>query len=121
MIFFGNLWLGTYELGSESYDVYIKAREDFLKTYEYKLAPGYSVINRYNRQYSFMLFANLQDKSLGTAVEEIESFLRNTLPPGYTFEPTGATKEFKRAFAGLAIALIVAVSLRASCTLLPLC
>ncbi|EDP75956.1 cation efflux (AcrB/AcrD/AcrF family) protein [Hydrogenivirga sp. 128-5-R1-1] len=128
---FGKLWLGTYELGSESYDVYIKAREGFLKTYEnlnrvyvrgrdgglvpitsvveYELAPGYSVINRYNRQYSFILFANLQDKSLGTAVEEIENFLRNTLPPGYTFEPTGATKEFKRAFAGLALALLVAV------------
>ncbi len=128
---FGKLWLGTYELGSESYDVYIKAREGFLKTYEnlkrvyvrtkggelvpitsvvrYELAPGYSVINRYNRQYSFILFANLQDKSLGTAVEEIESFLRGVLPPGYTFEPTGATKEFKRAFAGLAVALLVAV------------
>jgi HAE1 family hydrophobic/amphiphilic exporter-1 len=128
---FGKLWLGTYELGSESYDVYIKAKEDFLKTYEnlrrvylrsksgelvpltsvinYELAPGYTVINRYNRQYSFMLFANLSDKSLGEAVEEIESFLRGVLPPGYTFEPTGATKEFKRAFTGLAVALLVAV------------
>ncbi|NPA41108.1 MAG: efflux RND transporter permease subunit [Aquificae bacterium] len=128
---FGKLWLGTYELGSESYDVYIKAEEGFLKTYEnlkrvyvrsksgelvpitsvikYELAPGYTVINRYNRQYSFMLFANLEDKSLGEAVEEIENFLKGTLPPGYTFEPTGATKEFQRAFKGLAIALLVAV------------
>ncbi len=128
---FGKLWLGTYELGSESYDVYIKAEEGFLKTYEnlkrvyvrsksgelvpitsvikYELAPGYTVINRYNRQYSFMIFANLEDKSLGEAVEEIENFLKGTLPPGYTFEPTGATKEFQRAFKGLAIALLVAV------------
>ncbi len=128
---FGKLWLGTYELGSESYDVYIKAREDFLRTYEnlkrvyvrakggelvpitsvirYELAPGYSVINRYNRQYSFILFANLEGKSLGTAVEEIEGFLKDILPPGYTYEPTGATKEFQRAFKGLAFALIVAV------------
>ncbi len=128
---FGKLWLGTYELGSESYDVYIKAREDFLRTYEnlkrvyvrakggelvpitsvidYELAPGYSVINRYNRQYSFMLFANLEGKSLGTAVEEIEGFLKDILPPGYTYEPTGATKEFQRAFKGLAFALLVAV------------
>ncbi len=128
---FGKLWLGTYELGSESYDVYMKAREDFLKTYEnltrvyvrskegelvpitsvinYELAPGYTVINRYNRQYSFMLFANLDNKSLGEAVEEIETFLKGILPPGYTYEPTGATKEFQRAFKGLAVALVVAV------------
>ena len=128
---FGKLWIGTYELGSESYDIYIKAREDFLKTYEnlkkvfvrtkngdlvpvtsvikYELAPGYTVINRYNRQYSFILFANLEDKTLGTAVEEIESFLKKILPPGYTYEPAGATKEFQRAFRGLAFALLVAV------------
>jgi hydrophobe/amphiphile efflux-1 (HAE1) family protein len=129
--YFGKLWVGTYELGSESYDIYIKAREDFLRTYEnlnkvfvrsksgelipitafikYELAPGYTVINRYNRQYSFILFANLEGKSLGEAVEEIERFLRGILPPGYTFEPAGATKEFQRAFRGLAFALLIAV------------
>ncbi len=128
---FGKLRIGTYELGSESYDVYIKAEESFLKTYEnlkkvyvrakngqlvpitsvirYELVPGYTVINRYNRQYSFMLFANLEGKSLGEAVAEIEDFLKRTLPPGYTYEPTGPTKEFQRAFKGLALALLVAV------------
>lgn len=128
---FGKLWIGTYELGAESYDVYIKAEESFLRTYEnlkkvfvrarngelvpitsvvrYELAPGYTVINRYNRQYSFMLFANLEGKSIGEAVEEIENFLRRILPPGYTFEPTGQTKEFQRAFKALGIALLVAV------------
>lgn len=128
---FGKLRIGSYEVGSESYDVYIKAEEGFLKTYEnlkkvfvrarngelvpitavidYELAPGYTVINRYNRQYSFMLFANLEGKSIDRAVKEIEDFLKKTLPPGYTFEPTGQTKEFRRAFKGLATALIVAV------------
>ncbi len=128
---FGKLWLGTYEFGSESYDVYIKAEENFLRSYEnlkrvflrakngdlipitsvieYSLESGYSVINRYNRQYSFILFANLRDKSLGKAVEEIENFLRSILPPGYTFEPVGQTKEFQRAFSGLAVALVIAV------------
>ncbi len=128
---FGKLWLGTYELGSESYDVYVKAREDFLRSFEnlkrvfvraregelvpvtevisYTLSPGYTVINRYNRQYSFVLFANLEGKSLGQAVEEIESFLKRTLPPGYTYEPTGQTKEFHRAFRGLTVALLIAV------------
>ena len=129
---FGKLWVGTYELGSESYDVYVKAKEDFLRSYEnlkkvflrarngelvpltsvvsYELRPGYTVINRFNRQYSFILFANLREKSLGEAVEEIEGFLKKRLPPGYTFEPTGHTKEFRRAFAGLSVALLVAVA-----------
>lgn len=129
---FGKLWVGTYELGSESYNVYMKAEEGFLKTYEnlkkvflrtkngglvplsslasYELTPGYTVINRYNRQYSFILFANLREKSLGEAISEIEGFLRSILPPGYTFEPTGQTKEFQRAFAGLSLALLVAVT-----------
>ena len=129
---FGKLWVGTYELGSESYDVYVKAEERFLRTYEnlkkvflrakngglvpltsvvsYELRPGYTVINRYNRQYSFILFANLRNKSLGEAVAEIEGFLKRTLPPGYTFEPTGQTKEFQRAFAGLSLALLIAVA-----------
>ncbi len=128
---FGKLWLGTYELGSESYNVYVKAREDFLRSFEnlkrvfvraregelvpvtevisYTLSPGYTVINRYNRQYSFVLFANLEGKSLGQAVEEIENFLKRTLPPGYTYEPTGQTKEFHRAFRGLTVALLIAV------------
>ena len=128
---FGNYLLGTYDLGSESYDVVLKADEDFLKTYEnlrrifvrdkngkliplsevidYELAPGYTVINRYNRQYSFVLFANLEDKALGDAVVEIEQFLKDHLPPGYTFEATGQTKEFKRAFKGLAMALVIAI------------
>ncbi len=128
---FGKLRVGTYELGSESYDIYMKAEEEFLKSYEnlrrvfvrsrsgdlvplsslvsYELVSGYTVINRYNRQYAFMLFANLKDKSLGEAVEEIESFLREALPPGYTFEATGQTKEFQRAFRGLGIALLIAV------------
>ena len=129
--FFGKLWIGFYDLGSESYDVYIKAEENFLSSFEnlskvylktkngsmipitevvnYHMAPGYTSINRYNRQYSFTLFANLREKSLGQAVEEIESFLKNTLPPGYSFEASGQTREFKRAFKGFALALVVAV------------
>lgn len=128
---FGKLWIGFYDLGSESYNVYIKADEGFVKNFEnlekvylrakdgsmvpltevvdYRMAPGYTSINRYNRQYSFTLFANLKGKSLGEAVEEIEGFLKDILPPGYSFEASGQTKEFKRAFKGFALALIVAV------------
>jgi multidrug efflux pump subunit AcrB len=82
---FGKLWIGFYDFGAESYDVYLKAKEEFLNSFEnlrriyirtrqgsmvpitevisYEVAPGYTSINRYNRQYSFTLFANLKDKS----------------------------------------------------------
>jgi len=94
---FGKMKIGTYEVGFESYDVYIKADEDFLKNFEnikkvyvrtqkgdmvplaslitYELKPGYNVINRYDRQYSFSLFANLYGKSQGEATAEIEERL----------------------------------------------
>lgn len=129
---FGKLQVGTYELGAESYNLYVKAlpefvenRENLKRVYvrsykgelipltelvEMEVASGYKVINRYNRQYSFTFFANLsQDKPLADAVEELTSWLRNNLPPGYTFEPIGQAKEFQRAFQGLGFALVFAL------------
>lgn len=128
---FGKMKIGTYEVGFESYDVYIKADEDFLKNFEnikkvyvrtqkgdmvplaslitYELKPGYNVINRYDRQYSFSLFANLYGKSQGEATAEIEDILNKILPDGYTYEVAGMAKEFREAFKGLAIALIIAI------------
>ncbi len=129
--FFGKLKIGTYEVGSESYDMYIKAKEDFIKNFEnikkiyvrssdgdliplstlitYEIKPGYNVINRYDRQYSFSLFANLYGKSQGEATAEIEQILEEVLPDGYTYEVAGMAKEFREAFKGLGIALIIAI------------
>ncbi len=128
---FGKMKIGTYEVGSESYDVYIKADEDFLNNFEnlkkvyvrtqrgdmvplsslitYELKPGYNVINRYDRQYSFSLFANLYGKSQGEATAEIEGLLNDILPDGYTYEVAGMAKEFREAFKGLAQALVIAL------------
>ncbi|QWK19444.1 MAG: efflux RND transporter permease subunit [Hydrogenobacter thermophilus] len=130
-ILFGKYKFGTYEVGGESYDAYIKAQPEFVKNWEnlkkvylrakdgslvpltdvvsLTIAPGYHVINRYDRQYSFTFFANLSGKALGDATAEIESWLRSNLPPGYSFEPTGQTREFARAFKGLAFSLTVAI------------
>jgi len=75
-----------------------------------EIAPGYKSINRYNRQYSFTFFANLSpEKPLANAVDELTSWLRSNLPPGYTFEPVGQAKEFQRAFQGLGFALLFAL------------
>jgi len=130
-ILFGKYKFGTYELGGESYNAYIKATPEFVQNWEnlnkvylrtkngglvpltqvvdLSIAPGYHVINRYNRQYSFTFYANLSGKALGSASAEVERWLRNNLPPGYSFEATGQTREFARAFKNLAFALTVAI------------
>lgn len=127
----GKLKLGTYELGAESYDLYVKATPEFITNVDnlkkvfvrsmngslvpltevvgIEEATGYHVVNRYNRQYSFSFFANLEGKPLGSAVQEVEDWLRQNLPPGYTFEPAGQAKEFARAFRGMGLALFVAL------------
>ncbi len=130
-ILFGKYKFGTYEVGGESYNAYIKADPQFLENWQnlnkvflrtkdgglipltqvvnLQIAPGYHVINRYDRQYSFTFYANLSGKSLGDATAEVESWLRNNLPPGYTFQAVGQTKEFARAFKGLGFAMLVAL------------
>ncbi|MFN3977986.1 MAG: efflux RND transporter permease subunit [Sulfurihydrogenibium azorense] len=129
---FGKYKIGTYEKGSESYNFYVKADESFLTSFDnlskiyvrakdgslvplsslitYQLAPGYNVINRYNRQYAVTLYANVTGgKSVGEGVVEVENMIKQALPSGYTYEIGGQTKEFKRTFGYLAVALIVAL------------
>ncbi|WP_297888041.1 efflux RND transporter permease subunit [Sulfurihydrogenibium sp.] len=129
---FGKYKIGTYEKGSESYNFYVKADENFLTSFDnlskvyvrakdgslipltslisYQLAPGYNVINRYNRQYAVTLYANVTGgKSVGDAVVEVENMIKQVLPSGYTYEIGGQTKEFKRTFGFLGLALLVAL------------
>ena len=130
-ILFTKYQVGQFEKGSESYPFYVKADEKYLKSFEYlksvyvrnkngELLPvynyveivpkaGFNVINRYNRQYSITIYANVEGKSTGEAVKEVETVIKKYLPAGYTFEVAGTTKEFKRAFKYLGIALIVAI------------
>lgn len=131
-ILFGKFKLGSYELGAESYDLYVKADQDFTKNLgslekvyirtkegklvpitevvEYSLETGYKVINRYDRTYSFFFYANLAgDRNLSLAIDKVESWLKENLPPGYTYEPAGEAKEFRRAMQGFVFSLIVAL------------
>ncbi|MEJ5172212.1 MAG: efflux RND transporter permease subunit [Hydrogenothermaceae bacterium] len=129
---FGKYKIGTYEKGSESYNFYIKAEENFLSSFDnlskiyvrakdgnllpissvikYELGPGYNVLNRYNRQYAVTLYANVTGgKSVGDGVLEVEKIIKEHLPAGYTYEVGGQAKEFKRTFSYLGLALIVAI------------
>ncbi|MEZ0322733.1 MAG: efflux RND transporter permease subunit [Hydrogenothermaceae bacterium] len=129
---FGKYKIGTYEKDSESYNFYIKADKNFLSSFDnlskiyvrakdgnlipissvinYELGPGFNVLNRYNRQYAVTLYANVTGgKSVGDAVSEVERIIKENLPTGYTYEIGGQTKEFKRSFSYLGLALIVAI------------
>ncbi|SHK22380.1 efflux RND transporter permease subunit [Thermocrinis minervae] len=131
-ILFGKYKVGTYEVGSESYNAYIKADEDFIKEVEnlkkvyvrakngnlvplydvvqIQQGPGYHVINRFNRQYSFTLYANLSgSKDLASALSEVESWLQANLPPGYSYERVGQAREFARSFQGFGFSVLVAL------------
>ena len=130
---FGKYKLGSYELGAESYDVYVKATEDFTKNLEnlkkvyvrakdgklvpitevvsYEIGTGYKVIKRYDRNYAFFFYANLiGNKDLSSAVREIENWLSENLPPGYTYEPAGHAREFRKAMRSFFVSLIVALT-----------
>ena len=128
---YGKYVVGTFEKGSESYDMVIKAKKEFLRSYEslnkiyiraangelipladliqFKLKPTLNVINRFNRQYSFTLYANLSGIPLGEGTKKVEEVLKQMLPVGYTYEIAGQAKEFKRTFSGLAVALAIAI------------
>ena len=130
-LLFGKYRVGTYELGAESYDFYIKAEESFLKNFENlkkvyirakngELIPITEVVDislesgpfrlmRYNRQYAFVFYANLEGIDLATARKEVESWLKENLPFGYTYEAAGQVKEFKKAFRGFLVSLLLAL------------
>ena len=130
-IMFSKYTVGSFEKGSESYDIDVKVEDKYtnkwdnlkyiyIRTKNGQLVPvsnyinlkpkaSYNVINRYNKQYSFTLYANVEGISTGEAVKKVESLLKKVLPYGYTYEIGGKTKEFKRSFVYLGIALIVAI------------
>ncbi|MBI2569327.1 MAG: efflux RND transporter permease subunit [Candidatus Schekmanbacteria bacterium] len=74
-------------------------------------AVGPNVINRYNRQRSATIFANLAGKGLGDALKEVETIIAETLPPGglYTAQVAGSSKTFQDSFRYLLQALILAI------------
>ncbi|RUM29217.1 MAG: AcrB/AcrD/AcrF family protein, partial [Aquifex sp.] len=130
-LLFGKYRVGTYELGSESYDFYVKAEEDFVREIEnlkkvyvrakngnlvpitelidYSVEAGPFGLTRYNRQYSFVFYANLEGIDLETARSLVEEWLRKNLPFGYTYDTAGRVKEFKRAFSGFVLSLIMSL------------
>lgn len=72
---------------------------------------GPSSISRKDRQRTVWLFANLEDKPLGDAMQELDAIAARILPPGYTTDYTGAAEEMGKSFKYLLFALLLGMLL----------
>jgi len=70
---------------------------------------GPSVIDRVDRQRSISLFASLEEKPLGKAVEELNSIAGRILPADYLPKYRGTAETMSESFRYLAFALILGV------------
>ncbi len=69
-----------------------------------------SVINRYNRQRSVTIFANMEEtKTLGSAIDDISRIAEDVLPEGYTTELGGRAEQFRESLEGMLLAFFLAV------------
>jgi HAE1 family hydrophobic/amphiphilic exporter-1 len=70
---------------------------------------GPSVINRVDRQRAITVFANLEKKPLGQAVEELNSIAAKVLPADYIPRYKGAADTMKESFQYLMFALVLGI------------
>jgi HAE1 family hydrophobic/amphiphilic exporter-1 len=79
---------------------------------EVKMDRGPVEIHRVQQQRAAIVSANVEGRSLGSAVDAVEAILRNDPPPaGITWELGGQNEEMKVSFASLRFALMLAVFL----------
>jgi multidrug efflux pump len=71
---------------------------------------GPSSLNHYNRRRSVILDANLHDKPLGTALEEMNALAREMLPAGFTTTVAGESRDYEESFASLAFTFLLAIA-----------
>ena len=73
-----------------------------------------SVVNHYNVQPLYDVYANVQDRDLGSVAGEVQKVLngfRDKLPKGSFFETRGQVETMKTSFIGLGVGLVFAVVL----------
>lgn len=74
-------------------------------------AGGPSSISRKDRQRTIWIFANLEGKPLGEAMQALDAIAAKILPPGYTTDYTGAADEMGKSFKYLMFALLLGILL----------
>jgi multidrug efflux pump subunit AcrB len=75
---------------------------------------GTAVVNHYNVQPVFDIYAAVEDRDLAAVSREVDRIvedLRPTLPPGTTIQVRGQVQSMKSSFAGLAGGLVIAILL----------
>ena len=70
---------------------------------------GPDVINRLDRQRSTTIFANLENKTLGEAVEQTKKIVQETLPAGYTIEFAGQAETMAETFQSIIFAFFLTI------------
>src|SRR5439155_13914336 len=73
-----------------------------------------SVVNHYDVQPLFDIYANVQDRDLGAVAGDVERTLdgfRSRLPRGSFFETRGQVRTMKSSFLGLSVGLLFAIVL----------
>ncbi len=83
-----------------------------LSVADVRLDRGPAEIHRLQQQRAAVISANLRERSLGSAMRDIESTIRQSPPPaGITTELAGQNREMQRSFASLWFALGLAIFL----------
>jgi HAE1 family hydrophobic/amphiphilic exporter-1 len=103
--------ISKFKQGGKTYDVMVRLVSDQRSTFadinrllvrtnsgelirlsnvvQVKEEIGPDLINRFDRQRSTTIYANLEGKTLGDAVEETKDIVKKTLPAGYSIEFSG--------------------------------
>lgn len=75
-------------------------------------SQGYESINRSNQSRTITISANLDNRSLGRVISDIEKSLKDyKLPDGYSISFGGESEQMKEAFSNLLLALVLSIAL----------
>ncbi len=129
----GGVDIAEFKSGGENYDVRLRLIEkernlptdvdqlwvhtkkgkiiDLASFVTIKTEAGPNVINRLDRQRAVTIYANLEKKKLGEAVNEINRIAAQILPEGYTTKYIGRSEVFQETGHYLAFAFVLAIIL----------
>jgi multidrug efflux pump len=130
-ILFGGLDLSRIKLDGKEYEVIAQLQRDsrllpqdldriYVRNLQGRLVQLSSVVSRkegtapnaiehYNRLRSTTISASLNGVPLGTAIQRVEELLKTDMPPGFTYDWAGESKEFKDSSGEFAFVFILAL------------
>ncbi len=130
-ILFGGLDLSRIKLGGKEYEVIAQLQRQsrllpqdldrlYVRNREGRLIQLSAIVNRtegaapnaiehYNRLRSATISASLNGVPLGTAVNRVEEILKAELPPGFSYEWSGESRDFKDSWTEFIWVLVLAL------------